>query len=107
MTFEEFISNDIFTNYWIEEDGIRLYVRKPHKYSPFYDLANMSADEKGRGALTKFLNKYETNYSFRVENIHNERLIPFLQKRGYEMQDGYSITMIKNATIAQSGRAVG
>ena len=99
MDFLEFVKSDL-RNLWISEKGIDIYVRKPTKYSNYYDLANMNAQTQGQGALTCFLNSYEPIYNFRVENIHNLRLIPYLEKRGYEIQgcDKYVTTMTRLKT---------
>lgn len=85
MTFEEFINTKV-RNFWIEEPGgLAIYVRKsilPGRGD--YELANMSAEHPGNGALTKFLDKYEKHYSFLVENVFNPRLAKFLERRGYK-----------------------
>ena len=99
MNFIEFVKSDL-RNLWIYENGIEIYVRKPTKYSNYYDLANMSAQIQGEGSLTHFLNSYEPMYNFRVENIHNPRLVSYLCKRGYEIQgcDKYVTTMTRLKT---------
>lgn len=85
MTFEQFINSKI-RNAWIEESGeLALYVRKsilPHRGD--IEIANMSAATPGNGALTTFLDKYENEYSFFIENVLNPRLSQYLERRGYK-----------------------
>jgi hypothetical protein len=74
-------------NAWIEvENGLRLYVRKSARFPGVITLASMESENPGSGQLTKFLDKNEPNQKFEVENILNERLIPYLKKRGYKIK---------------------
>jgi hypothetical protein len=82
MTFLEFLSSPL-RNQWIEEPGIEIYVRKSIRKGVDIDLASMNAYPTGQGALTRFLDKYEPNRVLCVENIHNPRLVPYFEKRGY------------------------
>jgi hypothetical protein len=86
MTFNEFLNSE-WQNYWIEEPGIRIYIRKTpkrfkHKWGDL-QLASLSAKKPGDGALTRFLLKYEPKYQFYIENVFEQRLVSFFQNRGY------------------------
>lgn len=74
-------------NQWLYEPGLRLYVRISYPlFRPAgvdFDLASMEAEEPGRGALTRFLDRYEARHGFYVENCLNDRLVPYLLRRGY------------------------
>lgn len=88
MTFEEFVTQGPkLRNKWLREPGLSIYVRKPTglSHNADFELASMEADEPGSGALTSFMSKHEVSYSFYIENILNERLIQFYQKRGYRI----------------------
>lgn len=88
MTFEEFIvAKPKLRNAWVREPGLSIYVRRPTGFShdADYELASMEADVPGNGALTSFLEMNEKSASFYVENILNDRLIPFFEKRGYRI----------------------
>jgi hypothetical protein len=84
LSFEKFLASP-WPNYWIEEPGLHIYVRKTWRIEncDTIDLANITADVPGRGALTKFLDRYEPDHIFYVENIFNNRLVPYLERRGY------------------------
>lgn len=82
MTFEEFLASTL-RNVWVHEPGIAIYVRRSIRKKVDVDLASMDAEEPGKGALTKFLDKYETRHVFLVENIHNPRLAHYLERRMY------------------------
>lgn len=99
MTFEEFIDYRGHSQ-WVREPGINIYMRKPLIASHGdIELANMSADSPGKGALTRFLNKYESICRFYVENIFNERLIAYLERRGYRIT-------ISNGQVCALGRKI-
>lgn len=74
-------------NAWVRESGLSIYVRRPTGFShdADFELASMEADIPGNGALTSFLEKNENSASFYIENILNDRLVPFLEKRGYRI----------------------
>jgi hypothetical protein len=86
MNLEEFI-NSAWQNFWIHEPGLQIYIRKtPKKYKHKWgdlQLASISAEKPGNGALTRFLDKYEPKYQFYLENVFEERLVKFFQNRGY------------------------
>lgn len=83
-SFEQFVNQRV-RNLWIKEPGIQIYVRKSlTKERGDFELANMNADRPGKGALTNFLDKYEGQYQFFVENIQEPRLEAYLLRRGYE-----------------------
>jgi hypothetical protein len=88
-TFQEFADRgegSFPRNAWVQEPGLQLYVRRPvpglHPGIDF-ELANLDAEEPGQGALTRFLDTFESRYRFRVELVHNERLAGYLKRRGY------------------------
>lgn len=54
-----------------------------HDQTLTFDFANMNAEVLGQGSLTRFLDKFEPRFTFRIENILNDRLIPYFQRRGY------------------------
>lgn len=92
--FQTFVQNlDPLKPHWtcrakIREDGLRIYIRKvmmPHrlKLGCDFELATLDADQPGAGALTRFLDRYEKEYGFFVESIHNPRLYHYLLRRGY------------------------
>jgi hypothetical protein len=89
MNFEKFVASG-FRNAWIEEPGIDLYVRRgwwPETRGD-YELGNLQAHKPGKGALTKFLDKYEPKYRFFIENIlENPRLEEYFKRRGYMQTD--------------------
>jgi hypothetical protein len=65
------------------------------------DVANMDFETKGTGAFTRYLDHIEGQANTRglrtvkVENIFNDRLIPFLEKRGYVLDRGDPPSMTK------------
>jgi hypothetical protein len=65
------------------------------------DVANMDFETKGTGAFTRYLDHIEDQANKRglrtvkVENIFNDRLIPFLEKRGYVLDRGDPPSMTK------------
>lgn len=83
--FEDFLAASLRSQ-WIREPGLSLYVRRP-LFAARHDftLATLSADEPGSGALTRFLDKYEPQYSFHIECIHEERLMRYFWRRGYSI----------------------
>lgn len=82
MRFSEFRKSKA-RNAWIKEPGIEIYVRRSIIEDSDFDLANMQATKPGKGALTKFLDRYEPRYRFYFENVYNERLQAYLLRRGY------------------------
>jgi hypothetical protein len=86
MSFEQFAVSTA-RNERIREKGITIYVRRTygHRHNADFELATFSADQPGNGALTAFMNKYGEKYTFYVENILEDRLVGFFQKRGYRI----------------------
>lgn len=85
-SFEQFaVSNS--RNEHVREKGITIYVRRSfgHIHNADFELASLSADKPGNGALTAFMDKYGDRYTFYVENILEDRLVGFFQKRGYRI----------------------
>ncbi len=79
--FAEFVEMQWRTA-WLREYGLRLYVRKG--FAPVdFTIANVWATTRGRGYLTRFLDRWEPHYSFAFENVHNDRLPGYLTRRGY------------------------
>ena len=85
---------------WLADEHIKIYVRVTKHYLPngevvkTIDLASIEVEEehRGSGVFTKKLEEIELLASERgftvyVESILNERLIPFLEKRGYRRVD--------------------
>lgn len=81
---------------WIVEDGITAYVRvtqraiHPHGMVGTIDVANVTADERGKGALTRWLSKVEQKAQTHgrvvfAESVLETRLEGFLARRGYTM----------------------
>lgn len=88
MTFEEFIGSPRLRSHWItdERNGVTLaiYVRRSHPArGTNFDIANITASERGTGAFTAFLDQYEPQYQLFIECVVNERLRGFLERRGY------------------------
>jgi hypothetical protein len=70
---------------WLREPGLSLYVRRMTATPGVdYVVANAEADEPGRGALTRFLDMVERDYSIKFENVINARLVAYLERRGYQ-----------------------
>lgn len=87
INFDDFVKHN-YSNTWIKQPGISLYVRKSHRGAD-YEIGNMNAVIPGRKSLTAFLNLYEPQYRFYIEQIFNERLIPYFEKRGYTIIGTY------------------
>lgn len=86
MRFEQFIVSKE-NRAWVTVPGLKIYVRRPRWQlrgpGVDFELASMDARTPGRGALTKFLDKYESQFGFFVQSIINERLQAYLARRGY------------------------
>lgn len=87
-------------NEWVQvpEGGQGIYMRmRPDGI----DVANVSFETTGTGAFTRYLDHIEAQAAQRglgdvtVENIFNERLIPFLEKRGFTLRGGDPPSMVK------------
>lgn len=87
-------------NEWVQvpEGGQGIYMRmRPTGI----DVANVSFETTGTGAFARYLDHIEAQAAQRglqdvtVENIFNERLVPFLEKRGFVMRGGDPPSMIK------------
>jgi hypothetical protein len=89
MDFEQFTKSPL-PNAWIVENNIlRLYIRKTYpllkSHYGDYQLASMVSAAPGSGLLTTFLNKYEPKYQFYIENIFEERFFEYFKGRGYRV----------------------
>ena len=84
MNFEQFAKSN-FRNSWVKEPGIEIYIRRCLLTSrnADFEIANMVAKTPGKGALTKFLDKYEPEYAFFIECVLNKRLWTYFERRGY------------------------
>lgn len=82
MTFDEFIASPV-TNAWIEEDGLKVYVRKSI-YKGLIDIANVNAAKRGKGAFTRFLVRLEEQgYALHIENVIADRFADYFRKLGW------------------------
>lgn len=86
-------------NGWFSDAGLKVYLRcgfhrvEADSIAKCLDIANVEADEPGKGAFTLFLNtmeelvsKHPTVHYVFVESIQNPRLTAFLRERGYHQQ---------------------
>ena len=97
VTFEQFIASKQ-QNAWVKgPKTLNLYVRRTPN-NPYWrnhygeiQLANMCSDTMGQGALTEFLNKWEPKLDIFIENVINDRLLGYFERRGYERIDGREI----------------
>lgn len=90
--FRKFLKSPL-RNAWIMErtgnsSTLHVYVRRSiiPSHEADFDLANMHASKPGRGALTRFLDRWEPFYRFRIEQVLNPRLEAYLMRRGYTIQ---------------------
>lgn len=85
MTFAQFIRHGKMRRAWLRErGGLSIYVRRSIFFpNRDYELANMAADVPGRGALTRFLDRYEPRFTLLVEGVSTPRLVEYLARRGY------------------------
>lgn len=79
-------------NAWIEVPEGQMYLRK--RPDRTVDVANLDFDERGTGAFTNYLDFLENQLGGRIsrvfiENVMNERLVPFLKARGYTEIPGF------------------
>jgi hypothetical protein len=98
LTFEKFLVSPL-NNSWIKEPGLEIYVRKTKRLDGIQetiDLANMNAARPGKGALTRFLDRYEPDHIFYLENVFETRLKEYYERRGYvTINDMYPWCMLK------------
>lgn len=83
MTFAEFTTHTKMRSAWLREPGLSIYVRRSFWPTRDYELANVSADEPGAGAFTRFLERFEPRFLLYVEVVSTRRLIEYLERRGY------------------------
>src|SRR5262245_21578654 len=87
-------------NEWIEENGLRIYLRKTHRTFegtlchpaeglPFIDIGNITADRPGDGAFTAFRAVMEPQYNLYVESVLNERFGKYLERHGYKKIEAF------------------
>ena len=88
-SFEDFIGPRCkhLRSAWTYEPGIELYFRRPTGYShnADWELASMKADKPGNGALTAFLDRFEPQFTFMIENVLEDRLAAYFERRGYRI----------------------
>lgn len=88
-------------NSWIQHSDIRVYIRKGQRRLPTttgfqvtLDVANIQTKWHGKGIFTTWLTAAEEEAkklgfdAVFVESILEERLIPFLERRGYKDMPG-------------------
>lgn len=90
------IADDVMGGRWpnsawyLYRGKLKIYLRNqrlPGVSDPILCIANMSMRydrDKGKGILTEFLDKVEPHYDVMVENVINDRLHGYLQRRKYE-----------------------
>lgn len=95
MTFEQFLKSPQ-RNAWVDgPKTLKLYVRRTPNNPYWLDhygeiqLANMNAGIMGQGALTEFLNKWESKFNIYIENVINDRLLGYFERRGYTQVKSY------------------
>lgn len=81
---------------WIVVPGLQVYVRLTQRYLngqlwDTLDLATLQADEPGSGALSTWMPEVESfaddmSRIIYVENVINERLRDWLERRGYQLE---------------------
>ncbi len=79
--FEGFIASR-FTNLWIKEPGLSIYVRKSVQRG-LYDVANITAKKRGGGAYRAFLDRFSSRYPLRIENVIADRFADFHRRLGW------------------------
>ena len=94
MNLIEFIQGDL-RNAWIEEEGIKVYVRKSRRHlgimgerrvcGNVFDVATLEASNPGHGAFTKFMRKLEEEWDgpILVESVLVVRLTDKLLRMGF------------------------
>lgn len=89
MNLEQFIASGLRTH-WIEEPGLRYYVRKSIFFPGVIELANCEAKRNSKAlGLWRFIKKYENSIPFVVEQAINEDVAKFFRaKKWYEWQVG-------------------
>jgi len=90
MTFDQWYTESLKAGLfkrseWVKHKPLSLYVRCSTITPGLVELANMTSTQKGKGGLTKFLDKYEPDVMFLVENIQNLRLAKYFLKRDYRL----------------------
>src|SRR5262249_12641958 len=85
-------------NAWIEvpEGSMYLRIGRRPQLGKTLEIASLNFETKGTGAFTSYLQHMEDRLlesskleAIYVENIFNERLISFLERRGYVKEGGF------------------
>lgn len=95
-TFDQLLSKSWPSNAWLKVHGISVYARhSKHSINgevmDLLDIANVSVPEPGTGKLGAVLDEAEQAAKragirgVYVENVLNERLWAWLERRGYEL----------------------
>lgn len=80
-------------NTWIENDEIKIYVRKSKRYFKsqvfdFFDFATIDVENTGHGLFTQILKKFEEKYPEKnifIESVLTERFADYIKnKLGFE-----------------------
>lgn len=80
-------------NTWIENDEIKIYVRKSKRYFKgkvfdFFDFATIEVENTGQGLFTQILKKFEETYPEKnifIESVLTERFADYIKnKLGFE-----------------------
>lgn len=101
MNLEQFLASR-FTNQWIVEDGLNLYVRKSI-YKGLIELANINAKKCGKGAFTRFLDAHE-HMPLLVENVITDRFADYFRRRLWvEIPCPYGVPSFLNKEAVERG----
>ncbi len=100
MNFSGFLANDSIRNIWLNERGMKVYVRrsirlldeKSTAVTPCLDIASVEVkeDSRGKGIFTAFLKRFEVaaknaKRAVYIESIQNPRFVKYLLRNGYKM----------------------
>lgn len=87
----------IHNRVWLQDDKMEVYVRAArhfidNKSQDSLDIANIRVFEEGKGTFKNFLaeavslNPFDVVY---IENIHNPRLVEYLEREGWRRVQKY------------------
>lgn len=96
---ETFLADETSRNEWVRYHhggpkgvSMKIYLRRCHRshlpVATDLDIASVGAEPMGRGGFTALLNLLEPRYAIFVENVFNDRLSDYLQRRGYHQTNG-------------------
>jgi hypothetical protein len=87
--------NSTKRNLWIENDEIKIYIRKSKRFFKnrvldFFDFASIEVENTGQGLFTKILKKFEEIYPDKnifIESVLTERFADYIKnKLGFEKE---------------------